>query len=472
MDGGTNLELDRPRSATELLRFTFQLFGRYPLIFPTLAAGVVVPYLLIVLLITGDGPFEYRENLSFVAVEVLNLSSMILVWPFVSALHVHAVRDVADGNQPRLGSVARRGLISLPLVAGAVTISWIGTLAGVIALIVPGFLLWLRWSVVAQTAALDGGSPIDALRRSASLTRGEYPHVFALLVLVGLVTGVPSYLIGLPFRHSDPTIGSFLVGSAVQVLAASFGALGSAVLYFDLKARVKAESATPAPIVHALDPRSFTDANRPPGWYVVPSSPELMRYWLGDRERVWSQRTTVTPGQTLREWETLRKGGEEDQPNSIAGRAAVPASHPRDPASYSDEDRPPGWYVDPSQPKVMRYWFSDPHWVWSEHTTATPKQRLHQWELFRERGEESKPKSISDHDVASTGDPLVPDAYTDENRPPGWYIDPSRPKRMRYWAADGKPAWSRRTTKTPGKTLVEWEQLNARREEEEERGGA
>jgi hypothetical protein len=392
MDGRTNLELDRPRSATELLRVTFRLFGRYPLIFPTLAAGVVIPYLLIVLLITGDGPFEYRDNLTFVAGQVLNLSSMILVWPLVSALHVHAVRDVADGNEPRLGDVARRGLVSLPVVAGAVAISWIGTLAGFLALIVPGFLLWLRWSVVAQTAALDGGNPIDALRRSASLARGEYPHVFALLLLVELVIGVPSFLIALPFRHSDPTVGSFLVGSAVQVLAASFGALGSAVLYFDLKARVGVESATPASVVHALDPRSFTD-----------------------------------------------------------------------------EDRPPGWYVDPSQPKVMRYWFTDPHWAWSEQTTATPKQTLHQWEVFRERGEESEPKTISGPDVAPTGDPLVPDAYTDENRPPGWYVDPSQPKRMRYWAAGVKPVWSQRTTKTPRKTLVEWEELNARREEEKEK---
>jgi hypothetical protein len=67
---------------------------------------------------------------------------------------------------------------------------------------------------------------------------------------------------------------------------------------------------------------------------------------------------------------------------------------------------------------------------------------------------------------AGTGDPLTPDAYTDANRPRGWYIDPQTPTRMRYWAAGGKPIWSQRTAKTPGQTLVEWEKLRDAREDE------
>ena len=66
---------------------------------------------------------------------------------------------------------------------------------------------------------------------------------------------------------------------------------------------------------------------------------------------------------------------------------------------------------------------------------------------------------------SGNGDPLTPGAYTDQNRPPGWYVIPADPKRMSYWADGSKPAWSQQTAKTPRQTLVEWEELNSRQEE-------
>ncbi len=39
MESQTKMDLNRPRSATELLGLTFELYGRYPWLFPTLAAA-------------------------------------------------------------------------------------------------------------------------------------------------------------------------------------------------------------------------------------------------------------------------------------------------------------------------------------------------------------------------------------------------------------------------------------------------
>ena len=78
-----------------------------------------------------------------------------LIGPLISALHVRAVRDIRDGDRPRLASIAPRALAVLPVVSAAVIISTLGIFAGFIALIVPGILLSLRWSVVAQAAALE-----------------------------------------------------------------------------------------------------------------------------------------------------------------------------------------------------------------------------------------------------------------------------------------------------------------------------
>ncbi len=312
MEGQVKSDLNRPRSATELLGLTFELYGRYPWLFPTLAAGVVVPYVLVMLLVTGNGPLRYGHD-SFAVSMVSLVIETVLVGPLVSALHVHAVSDVRDGTEPQLTDVARRGLIVLPLVSAVVLITTLATFAGYIALIVPGILLTLRWSVVAQSAAVDGGGWKEPLRRSRELTRGNYLHIIGLGLLALIVTGLPGSLIEIPFRHSDTTVFTFLLGTLVQIVQRSFTALSSAVLFFELKARAGAKAASPMdavdppvptkslsglsvpPTGHPLDPHSWSDEDRPPGWYIDPNSPRSMYYWGADGTPTWSTRRAKTP---------------------------------------------------------------------------------------------------------------------------------------------------------------------------------
>jgi hypothetical protein len=315
------LELERERSASDLLSLTFDLYRRYPLLFPTLAAGVVVPYLLIVLLLTGKGPLQ--TGATGVAAQILPLLDVILVGPLISALHVHAVRDIAEGREPRLGEVARRGVTCLPRVSAVVVVSFIGTVLGFVALIVPGILLIARWSVSAQTAALEGGGWKRSLKGSAERTRGNYLHVLGLLLLVGLLSTIIWTPLFLHLKHTDTTVLTFLLGVVLRTLLASFGALASAVLYFELKAREAGAGPEPTPPLdqpsptgssgvvvqptgHPLDPASYSDEDRPAGWYVIPETPWSMRYWAADGKGEWSSRKAKTPKDVREGWRDTR----------------------------------------------------------------------------------------------------------------------------------------------------------------------
>jgi hypothetical protein len=323
--GGT-IEIERERSAPELVSATFSVYQRFPLLFLILAAGVVVPYELIVLAVTGAGPLSLQE-LSGTTELILDGISFFVIGPLISALHVHAVREIRDGGRPQLASIAPRALAVLPVVSAAVIISTLGTFLGYIALIVPGVLLSLRWSVVAQSAALDGGSWTDALRRSADLTRKNYWHIIGLLLLVGILGAILGFGVEAAFHHPSTTVASFVAGTALQTVVRSFTALATALLYFDLTARrqtkVEAAAAEPAepewdvpPIGHPLDPNSWSDEDRPPGWYVDPSSPWVMRYWAADGTPTWSKRSTKTPRDVLAKWKkdpaAARRREEED----------------------------------------------------------------------------------------------------------------------------------------------------------------
>lgn len=279
-----------PRSARQLIQTALELYWRYPLLFLILAAGVIVPYEAIVLVATGAGPFAHG-SLGFGTSTLLTLIGLGMIAPLVSALHVHAVSEVSEGRKPRLVSVARRGLQVLPVVAAAEIVAWLGISLGLLAFFVPGIILWLRWYVVAQAAAIEHEGWLPALRRSRQLTASHYRHLIVFGIYLALITTVPTMLVGFAFGHETTTVASFLVGVALEVVTWSLSALASALMYFDLCARWASVATQPGPVPAApaagdpqlvgrsWDPRSYSDQDRPKGWYIDPDSPGRMRYW-------------------------------------------------------------------------------------------------------------------------------------------------------------------------------------------------
>jgi hypothetical protein len=305
-----------PRPAHRLVLDTLALYRRYPLLFLVLAAGVVVPYEVIVLVVTGTGPFA-RASLDFQASTLLTLADLALVSPLISALHVHAVREVREGGDPRLPSIARQGLAVLPPVAAVSIVYWIGVTVGTFALLVPGIYLMLRWAVVAQAAAIERQGWLPALRRGAELADGHYGHVFLVILYAGVIAAIPTLLIALPFGHDSTTAVSFLVGTAVHVVTYSFGALVIALLYYDLRLwwdladqavpdeAVSGETrGQPGLLSHAnsWDPRDYAPEDRPKGWYIDPKAPKRMRYWDAGDPPNWGRATVRTPHKILRAW--------------------------------------------------------------------------------------------------------------------------------------------------------------------------
>jgi hypothetical protein len=322
-------QIERPRSAFDLVGVTIDLFRRYPLLFAALAFAVVVPYEVIVLVATGTGPLGGSGLSTGTSVLLIAIEAFVIN-PVISALIVHAVDDAREGHDPTLGSVARRGLATLPVVVAASIIALLGIAGGFFLLIVPGVILWLRWAVVAQCAALDKESWVDALRRSAELTDKNYLHVLGVLLLVSAIGAGATYLVSLGFDPETTNAASFIVGVLVAVVASSFTALASALLYFDLKARrgtapaarrAAGESRSSSehhvpPAGHPLDAASWSDEDRPAGWYVDPEEPTKMRYWPAGYQPQWSTRRARTPNETYDEWIEYRRQAEqaEEQP--------------------------------------------------------------------------------------------------------------------------------------------------------------
>lgn len=312
-EGGQDPEVtlaETPRSASRLVVAAFHLYRRYPLLFLTLAGGVVVPFFLIVLVTTGAGPYSSSSARSAEVEFGLTLASWCLITPLISALHINAVAAVREGREPRLGAVASAGFRVLPAVVAVSIMSGLGIALGFAALIAPGIYLTLRWAVVAQAAAIEREGWLPALRSSGRLVSGNYGHVFAFLFLVLLVV-VLNVAIELGIEEIAGEVVTTLVGLALTVLTVSFGALATALLYFDLRTR---SEAVPVPAEgspaegRSTDSAAHGDGERPNGWYVDPDNPRRMRYWSG--ESTGWQGSTKTPRKIKEEWEAT---GESEQ---------------------------------------------------------------------------------------------------------------------------------------------------------------
>ncbi|MFZ2112414.1 MAG: hypothetical protein WAU77_01635 [Solirubrobacteraceae bacterium] len=263
MEASSAIDLGRERSALEILRTALVMYRRYPLLFATLAVGVIAPFELAKLAATGEGPLGSGKVGNEGTFLLFELIYYVLVSPLISALHVHAVIEIGEGRRPRIGPVALLGLRVLAVVAAAEIVASILIGLGFIALIVPGIILGLRWSVVAQTAAVDHEGWLPALRRSAQLTAGHYWHIFRVMLAIGFLTFLIGLTAGALIGGGHGTdIAAMLIGIVVYTIIASFGALTFAVLYFDLRAREAGPRLDPLAVY--ADPSTPADSPAPP----------------------------------------------------------------------------------------------------------------------------------------------------------------------------------------------------------------
>lgn len=100
--------------------------------------------------------------------------------------------------------------------------------------------------MVAQAAAIEQAGVRPALRRSWQLTRGHEWHVLGLILVVGVPVGTVSVGALLLTTGSGTSVGAVALGIVVNTVLASFSALTTALLYFDLRARQEETQAVPA----------------------------------------------------------------------------------------------------------------------------------------------------------------------------------------------------------------------------------
>jgi len=147
-----------------------------------------------------------------------------------------SVRSLLADVQPRFGA-----LLGVSVLTG------LGVGLGLLFLVVPGVILFTRWSLSVPVVMLEGLSPRAAMRRSSELVRGRWWSVFCVLLNVGLRTLVGAIVLRFALffvlGRSHGTLALWLGGTLASALATPYAAHAMSVVYY----RLTATETPPAP---------------------------------------------------------------------------------------------------------------------------------------------------------------------------------------------------------------------------------
>ena len=99
----------------------------------------------------------------------------------------------------------------------------------------------VRWAFLAQAVVLDGASASSALSRSADAVEGSWWRTLGILIAIALITGIAQSVASVPVLLAPPLVAG-AVAAIVTAALFPFLAIGTTLLYLDLKSRREAES--------------------------------------------------------------------------------------------------------------------------------------------------------------------------------------------------------------------------------------
>ena len=155
------LDLSRQRELGDLIGGTARLFLNHLAVFLTVALLIVTPVVLIVDGIWGRALADGVDADAPLAVDITStFLQAIVIPPLITALNVVIVMGLARGEEPTVGGALRSASERFLPALGTVVLAALGVALGLLALVVPGIWLGVRWYLGAQAAVVERGPPL------------------------------------------------------------------------------------------------------------------------------------------------------------------------------------------------------------------------------------------------------------------------------------------------------------------------
>ena len=163
----------------------------------------------------------------------VGLLGVLFVIPVTNAALIHTIANKYLELPATVGgSLGRAFGILLPLI-GTWILVYLAVVGGLILFVIPGILCAFWFVLATQVVVVEGVSGFAALKRSRTLMKGNIGTIFALGLLVFVISlglGLGAGLI--PQPHLRVVVAAF-----VQAVATIFGAATAVVFYFSCRCK-------------------------------------------------------------------------------------------------------------------------------------------------------------------------------------------------------------------------------------------
>lgn len=264
------------RSYRDLHRDFWRLWSLNPAVFFVLPVLAFLPIDLVVAFVTQDMGFGDAIK---TAARVQQIASLV-IGTYVASVIVWTVRAMTEGQRPDFGASLRGGKHYWGAVSITSFQSGFRVGLGLLALIVPGIILAVRYAFALPVTVFEDIHGRPAILRSKEAVRGSAKKVFGMfflsvlifLPLVLLLAGLPSTLSEEPVMMGIlEAIGNIPISAAIGCMT-----LGTAVAYLEIchPEKLQAALATSQPKVAGVaNPGpAYGGGNAAPGlpwpWFI------------------------------------------------------------------------------------------------------------------------------------------------------------------------------------------------------------
>jgi hypothetical protein len=198
-------------------------------VFPTL----VLEYVLLGPLAEFALPGPDLER-RFYAVTALGIAVWLVLSSLLSAALIRATIEDMSGKRPSLGDCIGTARVVLLPAVGVGLLTSLGFVPGLILLIVPGIVLWLRWAVAIPALVQERLGVTASISRSATLTAGFRWPLFGLFLILIIAASLIEWAIA----SIEPLLGvwsGLAVAAVVESVMSMVIATATAVCYVELR---------------------------------------------------------------------------------------------------------------------------------------------------------------------------------------------------------------------------------------------
>lgn len=243
----------RPRSVTEIVDASFQIYRAHfgPLVL--CSAIAYLPSILLQLLL-GAAP-DTIAALGMAGTAIMSFIGAIagmLSYGLMAAVITVCGSQAYLGEPVDVGAAVRRALPRIGAVIGVSFLVGLATMLGLILFIVPGIIMAARYFASTPALVLEDLGPTDAMRRSAELSNGRKWHIIKAFLLILAIYFVLAMGLGMLMAFVRSTTLQTALSSVLTVCLYPLLSLVVTLLYYD--ARVQSEGLDIELMAGALDP--------------------------------------------------------------------------------------------------------------------------------------------------------------------------------------------------------------------------